>query len=57
MKWRCRMLETLCASIVTGAVTGSTGEGSIEATPAAVGPINTILSRYLSALSLPEYTS
>jgi hypothetical protein len=51
------MLDTVCAWIITDGMEGDTGVTSIAPTPAAVVPISTILSRYLSEGILPLYTS
>jgi len=51
------MLDTECANVTTGAMSDETGVTCNEPTPAAVAPIKTILSRYLSAGILPVSTS
>ena len=43
----------MCARVSTGAMAGEIGVTKTLPTPAAVAPISTILSRYLSAGILP----
>ena len=52
-----RMLDTECAIFSTGVIAAEIGVGKLVPTPAAVGPIRTILSAYLLTGILPDMTS
>src|SRR5260221_7054172 len=52
-----RIDETECASVSTGGIAGDTGVTELVPTPAAGGPISTILSAYFAAGILPVSTS
>lgn len=47
----------MCARTSTGGMAGDTGVTVVLPSPAAVGPMRTILSLYLSSGNLPACTS